>query len=67
MILDHYVADLSDLIALCLVSLGLQVQNLHHTVLGEDVVITSDALSEAQVPQQMAQFREPDVRIRITP
>jgi len=63
MILHHHPADLFDLIRLRLASLGLQVQDLRHAVLRENIVVASDPLRESQAPEQVPEVIEPDIRI----
>jgi hypothetical protein len=66
MVLHDQRADLSDLIRLPVPSSRLQIQDLRHTFLGENVVVAADALVKAQAPEQVAQIFEWNVRIGTT-
>lgn len=58
---------MSHLIWLGLAALALQVDELLHSRLDEDVVTAARPLLKAESPKEVAQISEPDVRVRSTP
>ena len=66
MVLHNHRADLSNLIRLRVPPSRLQIQDLYHARLRENVVVASDALVEPQAPEQMAQIFEGNAGIGTT-
>lgn len=60
-------SDLANLVGLRLATLPLQVDQLLHSGLEEEVVAAARPLFETEVSQDVAEVREADVRIRSTP
>jgi hypothetical protein len=56
-------ANLLDLLRFRQGSSRLEIENLNHTITGENMVASSEALSESKAAEQIAQLAEPDVRI----
>jgi hypothetical protein len=57
---------LLDLIGFCLPAFGLEVQDFFDSLLGEDVMTTTDTLSKAQTPKQGTESVKGNIRVRST-
>ena len=63
LVLQDHLANLFDLIGLCVTPLGLQVQDFFNAVFREDVMVAPDAFLKAQMVQQLTQSCKRDVGI----
>jgi hypothetical protein len=58
-------SHLFDLVRLCLVAAGLEIQDLDDPIASKDVVVAANPFAKSQVVQQSAQVAETDIRVRI--
>jgi hypothetical protein len=57
-------AHLPDLVDFCLPAFGLEVQDFFNSLLGKDVVTTTDTFIKAQTPEQMTEPIKGNIGVR---